>query len=1068
MKRIFKIIVFTLFIGSLSVFANKRDWENEKLFERNKEKAKSHWISYGNSKEALKGDRMSSSRFLLLNGTWKFNWVKHPDLRPQDFYKTDFDVKYWDDISLPSAWQMKGYGIPIYTNVPYPHPRKPPIILDSVPPYFTAAKMPNPVGSYVREFELPKSWENDQVFLRFEGVESAFYVWINGKMLGYSQDSRLPADFDATKLLKPGKNKIAVEVYQWSDGSYLEDQDFWRMSGIFRDVCLYSTPKTSVNDYKITAKFNEDYTESELKIDVSLRNDAGKPNHLLEIYMLEPDATKLPEKALFSQKITSVNKKNPHILFKTNVKNPKLWSAETPELYQFVFVLKDAQGNELMAQQQKFGFREVKIHDRQIWVNGKSIKIKGVNRHEIDPVDGRVVSKASMIKDIELMKQNNINTVRTAHYPNDPYWYELCDLYGLYVIDEANLESHGMGYDEESLGHVESWQDAHIARIVNMYERDKNYSSIIMWSLGNEAGPGINFEAGAKALRKLDDRPIHYERYSKVADVESVMYPSMSWLISEGKKDHDKPFFLCEYAHAMGNAMGNLQEYVDAFYEYNRLIGGCIWDWVDQGLYKEIPDKKGEYFLAYGGDFGDRPTDWNFCANGIITADRKITPKLKEVKKVYQNVLVESIDMKKGIVKIINRFNFTNLNNYEAYWELAENGKVVQSGVLPEINLEAYQSKEYKIPYNVSKLDTYSEYFLTIGFRLKQAEIWADKGHIIAWEQLLVQEAQKLEEEKYFTEIQKLNLKETDNDIVISNPIFKAVFSKNKAGLAQYQFMDIALISTHKEAIKGIYRETGLVSWRTETEHRFSGFLPNIFRAPVDNDYIFGGGPGPIWQKQNLGNLNHEVISISAKQDNDFQISVKASLKSKSDGGFSILTNWEYVIYANGSMDVSVDFIPDAVDWPLAKLGVIMEMPAGFENIKWYGAGPHENYRDRKSSAAIGLYKKTVSEMTEDYIRPQDMANRCDTRWFNVVNHAGQGFKFIADETFYFSTLHHLPTDLDQANHPYELIKRKECIITIDAEHNGLGGGSCGPGPMEIYTLKSQKANLKFSLKPIG
>lgn len=1060
------VVLFLMAVGQLA--ATGHDWENERVFAINKQQAKSHWIAYGNADEALKGDRLASSRYLSLNGTWKFNWVKHPDLRPKDFYRDGFDVSYWDDLQVPSAWQMKGYGVPIYTNVPFPHPRKPPFILDSVPPHYTAAKLPNPVGSYVRYFVLPGSWAGNEVFLRFEGAESAYYVWINGQLAGYSEDSRLPSDFDITEFLKPGKNRLAVEVYQWSDGSYLEDQDFWRMSGIFRDVFLYATPKVSVDDFKITTSFNEDYTVGQLKLDIRMRHDGGNVNHQLEVYMLQPGEKQLPENALFSQKITKVKPKNQTLTFESSVFQPLLWSAETPYLHQLVFVLKDATGKTLMAQQQYFGFREVKIHDQQLWVNGKSIKIKGVNRHEIDPTDGRVVSKASMIRDIELMKQHNINTVRTCHYPNDPLWYALCDAYGMYVIDEANVESHGMGYGKESLGHVESWQAAHVSRIVNMYERDKNHACVIMWSLGNEAGPGINFEAASRALKALDDRPIHYERYNEVADVESVMYPDVPWLIEQGEKEDPKPFFMCEYAHAMGNAVGNLQEYTDAVYASKRLIGGCIWDWVDQGLYKEIPGRKGEYFLAYGGDFGDRPTDWNFCANGLTTADRRITPKLEEVKKVYQNVHFEAVDAPKGRVGLTNRFSFTDLNAFEAWWELSADGVVTQSGLLLGLSLAAGEAAEVVIPFDLTQLQPTSEYFLKLGFSLKNDLVWAKKGHVVAWEQMLVQAAAPASMAKTYTPVQALKLIEEEAEVTITNPTFELVFSKITGTISSWKVQDVPLIATHPEAIGGVTPETRLISWKKETPYRVSGPRPNVFRAPVDNDYIFGYGPGPVWQDQKLAFMQDSVTSLSVMQNDAYHVQINIKMKSVAPGGFFMNSSWRYEVAADGSVALTVTFEPEAVKWQLAKLGMILEMPAGFEQVEWYGAGPHENYTDRKRSAAIGRYERSVDDMTEHYIRPQDMGNRSDVRWFSVLDHTGRGLQFEADTTFNFSALHYMPADLDEANHGWELRRRPETILTIDVAHLGLGGGSCGPGPMQQYTLPAGEKSLRVLVRPTG
>ena len=1046
-----------------------REWENERVNSINKEKSRCYWIPYRNLEEALIGEKSASSRYLTLNGMWKFNWVKHPALAPSDFWKADFPVYYWDDLMVPSAWQMKGYGIPIYTNVPFPHPSNPPFILDSVPPHFTAARLPNPVGSYVREFELPESWEGEEVFLQFEGVESAMYVWLNGHFVGYSEDSRLPAGFHVTKWVRNGTNKLAVQVYQWSDGSYLEDQDFWRMSGIYRDVYLYSTPKVSLYDYKIETLPESDFESATLRIKTVFRNDGAKSDHSLQIFVMEPGMLSMPEKPLFQQKITQTSKKERPLVFESRIQKPLWWSAEKPDLYTVFFVLRDAGNRIVMVQKSRFGFRDVKIKDQQLWVNGKSIKIKGVNRHEIDPVDGRVVSRASMVKDILLMKQHNINTVRTSHYPNDPLWYELCDAYGLYVIDEANVESHGMGYGEASLGHVESWQQAHVSRIVNMYERDKNFPCIIMWSLGNEAGPGINFVAASKALKSLDPRrPIHYERYNEVADVESVMYPDVPWLIEQGEKSDPKPFFMCEYAHAMGNAVGNLQEYIDAVYASKRLIGGCIWDWVDQSLYKEMPEKKGSYFLAYGGDFGDRPTDWNFCANGLTTGDRRITPKLEEVRKVYQNVHFEAVDLQNGLISIHNRFAFTDLDAFECFWELRKEGEVREAGLLNGLTLSPAESKVINIPFHKNMMEPGEAWFLKIGFRLRTANSWAEAGYVVAREQFAFPILETKSEAKTFNPLNQLVT--TDNETVfrIENPNFEIVFSKTAGTITQWQVHDVSLIETHPLAVTGPQVETRLISWPTIVDQRVSGPLPNVFRAPVDNDYIFGSGPGPVWQDQKLATLRHVVQSFETKQTDPYHVVVKISLKSTAEGGFSILTQTTYEVDADAAVAVEVQFVPDKVNWPLAKLGLLMEMPPGFEIVRWFGAGPHENYVDRRSSAETGVYSRTVTSMTEHYVRPQDMGNRTDVRWFEVTNHAGQGIKFRSHQPMNFSALHHLPADLDKANHMHELPLRPETILTIDAIHHGLGGGSCGPGPMDQYVLKAEPYHYNFEMQPLG
>ncbi len=1062
MKRITMLLALMVLSPIAILAQSTHEWEDETVNAINKEKARNSYMPYASMEQAMTDVWAASPYYLNLNGIWKFNWVKHPDMRPKDFYRDGFDVSYWDNLDVPSCWQMKGYGIPIYTNVTFPHAAKPPFIMEPVPAEYTKNEYPNPVGSYVREFEVPSTFAGRRTFIHFAGVESAMYLWVNGKKVGYSEDSRLPAEFDITNYLKSGTNRLAVEVYQWSDGSYLEDQDFWRMSGIYRDVYLYSAPNFYLRDYWLKADFNDDFSEAEFSVETNFTNFGAKGNHQLEVYLLGKNESPETAKPIITQQINAASKVKLPIL-KATVKNPRLWSAEIPNLYTVLLVTKGPSGKVLMVQRSDFGFRKIEIRDQQLWVNGKSIKIKGVNRHDIDPTDGRTISRASMIRDVELFKLFNINTVRTSHYPNDPFFYSVCDRYGVYVIDEANVESHGMGYGDASLGHVKSWQDAHVSRIMNMVERDKNHPSVIMWSMGNEAGPGINFAAASAAIKARDpERPIHYERYNDVADVASTMYPDVVWFEKEGLKDDPKPFFLCEYAHAMGNAVGNLQEYWDAIYAHKRLIGGCIWDWADQGLYKEIPGKPGEYFLAYGGDFGDRPTDWNFCANGLTTADRQITPKMEEVKKVYQNVLMEAGDLLKGEVKITNRFSFLNLDAFNGTWELTEDGIVVQSGFFTT-DLPSGETATQHISFDKPDLKPGSEYFLNINFSLKKSELWANAGHVVATEQLqipyIVPARETLVAIAYFP----LSVNEKGDNVEIAGSNFSVVFNKKAGAITQLVYDNLKVIDTQKEAIYGIRPETGLISWDTTTNQRVAGPRVNVFRAPVDNDFIFGGGPGPIWQKEGLDHLKDKVTGFNVDNSDANKVKVTVNLESKALKGFLVKSTFVYEVSTDGQIDVEVNFDPQKVDWLLPKLGVIMEMPAGFEELTWFGAGPHENYRDRKTSAEIGLYHKTVNEMTEAYIRPQDMGNRSDTRWFTLSNRQGKGIR-ISGSSLNFSALHHLPTDLDKANHPYELVYRPETIITIDAVHNGLGGGSCGPGPMEQYQLKPEAVTLQFSI----
>lgn len=667
---------------------------------------------------------------------------------------------------------------------------------------------------------------------------------------------------------------------------------------------------------------------------------------------------------------------------------------------------------------------------------------------------------------IKLFKQFNINTVRTCHYPDHPDFYKLCDRYGIYMVDEANLETHGMGYEKESLGHDVRWQKAHIDRVMSMVQRDKNHPAVIIWSLGNEAGPGINFEACRNAIKKVDQvRPVHYERYNEVADIESCMYPRVEWLDETGAKDSPKPFFMCEYAHAMGNAVGNLQEYWDVIEKHKRLIGGCIWDWVDQGLQKEIPGKPGEYFFAYGGDYGDRPTDWNFCVNGLTTPDRGITPKMEEVKKVYQYIDISPEDMLKGKVSIKNKYQFLNLSKFDLIWELSCDGTVIEAGTLPPLNLEPGTSADITIPFTKPLLKAGSEYFLKVIFKFRTDELWAPRGHVVAWEQLAVPFAVPAVEPVHPQSLGSLTYTDRDDWILISGKFFELRFNKKVGTITDLNYFGTDVLKTGNEAIYGIRPETNMIHWDTITDVRVAGPMLNIYRAPVDNDYIFGNGPGPKWENAGLYAMHPDVKKVTAEMQ-DGALKIETDIESKALKGYTVRQHTTYLIFGNGFIDVTTDFDPDPLDYPLAKLGFLMQMPGGFEKVTYYGAGPHENYRDRLRSASVGQYETTVDEMFVPYLRTQDCGNRSNVRWFTVTDHNGVGMMVVGDPRMSFSALHYTPFDLDQANHPYELTRRPETILSIDLEHCGLGGGSCGPGPMDRYLLKTGKATFRFSIRP--
>jgi beta-galactosidase len=1062
-----KSLLTLLFCFLIAPLFGQNDWENEQIIGINKEAPHSFYIPYSSVNQATADVAVNSPLYLSLNGKWKFNWVKHPNLRPADFYKNDYDVRSWDDIDVPSCWEMKGYGTPIYTNVTYPYERNPPKIIGNPPANYTASKEPDPVGSYRREFTLPADWTGKEVIIHFDGVMSAFYLWINGQKVGYSQGSMTPAEFDVTKYLRPGVNNVSAEVYRWCDGSYLEDQDFWRLSGIYRDVFLYAVPKIHLWDYSLKTTFNDDLTNANLNIALQFRNNGGSGSGICDVYLSKYGQNPDIENPIASVPVKQVSTRSGLSISKSVVvDNPLLWSAEIPNLYQVTFVLKDGAGNIAEVISTPFGFRKIEIKDQQLWVNGKNILIKGVNRHEHDPFNGRYVTLDVMKRDVELFKQFNINTVRTSHYPNHPDFYKLCDIYGVYVIDEANVESHGMGYGDASLAKNPLWQKAHIDRVVRMVERDKNHPCVIIWSMGNEAGGGINFAACRDAIKERDtERPVHYERNNEVADIESTMYPALDRLEQAGKKDDPRPFLMCEYAHAMGNAVGNLKEYWEVINSYKRLIGGCIWDWVDQGLAKPVPGKEGEYFFAYGGDFGDQPNDGNFCVNGLTTPDRQITPKMYEVKKVYQNILITPAELSGNRIKIANNNYFINLGQYDLSWTLEQDGSVIQAGTMPSPEIAPGASQEVTLPITKIVPVPGAEYFLNVIVTLKKDELWAKRGHVVASEQMSLPVDVPKATATGIDEMPALILTEEGDDVTVKGKEFNVNFSKTAGTITSLDYFDTKIFDSDAIIRRGFGRGGfgGGQQPPQITFTRIGGPMVNLYRAPVDND---SRSRGRASANLELWNLKGEVTSFNVQKINDKSVEVKIDMKSTEPSGYSVTTNTTYTVFGNGRIDVETTFLPDEANWPLPKLGFIFSLKEGFENVEYFGAGPFENYVDRKTAAYIGRYRATVDDMFVPYVRTQDCGNRTDVRWLTITNHSGYGIMVTAPNLMNFSALHYTPMDLNQANHPFELTRRNETILTVDLAGCGLGNGSCGPPPLDRYLLKTTKAIFKYSIKP--
>ena len=1020
------------------------DWENQHVIGRGKEPGHCTLMPCATIEQAVAGTREASPWFRSLNGRWKFNWVKQPSERPADFHKIDCDVSGWDEIEVPSCWEVKGYGTPLYSNVTYPFHKDPPRVMGPVPDDWTKAREPNPVGSYRRTFTVPADWDGREIFLHFEGVKSAAYVWVNGVAVGYTQGSMTPAEFNITRLAKPGENVLAVEVYRWSDGSYLEDQDFWRLSGIHRDVFLFATPKVHIRDFFVRTDLDEEYRDATLTVDAALRNyadrDAGA--HELELRLLDPAGELVGGDALMSMIISGLAAQSeaaPRLI--TKVAAPRLWSCEQPNLYRLMLVLKDAGGEVIEVETCRVGFREVEIKERKLFVNGVAVLLKGVNRHEHDPDRGRTVRMDTMLADVKLMKQFNVNTVRTCHYPDQPAWYDLCDEYGIFVIDEANVESHGMGYGDASLGHDASWELAHVDRQQRMVQRDKNHPSVIIWSMGNEAGPGRNFQACREAILAIDQtRPIHYERDNTKADIDSCMYPSVGWLARAGASDSPKPFIMCEYAHAMGNAVGNLKEYWDVIEAHERLIGGCIWDWVDQGLRKKTAD--GREFFAYGGDYGDKPNSGSFCCNGMVFPDRGVPPKMWEMKNVYQYVDVETVDPAAGKVRVRNKHFYTNLRDFDVCWALSADGEVVQDGELPPLDVAPRDSVVVKLPVRTSGLKPGAEYFLRVSFHLREKTAWAGAGHEIGWRQIAIPYDVPPAPLMDLDALPEMTCREEGDEVFISGPRFEMTFSRKTGTLAALKYDGRAVLR--------------------EQAGKIGGPVLNAFRAPVNNDKYCSDG----WFIAGLDDPRREVESVRIHADNPRAIAIDTRVVSRGKGDcrFDLHTRW--TILGNGCINVSNWIEPHGTPGNLPKLGLRMDLPAALNRYTWFGRGPHENYVDRKTSADVGLYSSSVADQFVPYVDTQETGNKEDVRWCALTDSDGAGLLVVAGSRMCVTALPYTAQELSAARHPTDLPASDRVILCVDYAQNGLGGASCGPAPLNKYRLRAKPVGFTFSLRP--
>ncbi len=1020
------------------------DWENQHVFQINKEEPRASFIPYKSKENALRDVKWESSLLHSLNGKWQFHLAKNPSERPYYFFKDDYDTRDWGEINVPSNWEMEGYDIPIYTNVKYPHDKTPP----------TIQKDYNPVGSYKRTFTISSDWNDKEIYIHFGAVSSAFYLWVNEQKVGYSEDSKTPAEFNITKYLKKGENTLAVEVYRWSDASYLEDQDFWRLSGMTRDVYLMARNKTHIRDFRVIADLDENYTSGLFNLSVEITNKANEENTKSVIAEILDNGKKIIDLSV-SNKVKAGGSSTYD--FEAKVDAVRKWTAETPNLYQLVVSLKNEKGNVVEVIKQDIGFRKIEIKNSQLLVNGKAIYLKGANLHEHHDVKGHVVDRETMILDIQRMKDHNLNAVRTSHYPQPEEWYKLCNEYGLYLIDEANIESHGMGYKKESLAKDSTWMGAHVYRTNNMYQRDKNQPSIIIWSLGNEAGNGVNFMETYKMLKEYDStRPVQYEQAHGGAntDINCPMYMKMEGMEKFAKNKADKPLIQCEYAHAMGNSVGNLQDYWDLIEKYDCLQGGFIWDWVDQGLLTK--NEQGEEFWAYGGDFGpkDVPSDGNFCLNGLVDPDRGVKPHLLEVKKVYQYIGFEDVDLAKGAVRIKNKYDFINLDKFDITWKVVGDGKVVADGKLSS-NVEPGESELVDLDYKF-KAKVGVEYFLEFNAALKNDWTIVKAGTTLASEQFklpIFKPVNKVD----VTKFAGLKLEDATESVNISGDAFSVTFDKEKGELSSFK--------------------------SGETELLKSGPVPNFWRAPIDND--FGNAlhkRAKVWR---IAGQNRKVESITVKKIAENTISILADFTLVNEKQEEIAKyQSEYTVYGSGDVLVNNHFKMTKEKLPeIVKMGMNLEMPRSFDQMSWLGRGPHESYVDRKTSAFVGNYSGSVADQYWAYIRPQENGNKTDVRWMSITDKNGLGLLFTGMPLLEVSAHHNIMEDFESPErsdgrhvdgepvvnrHTTDVKPRDLTSIDIDYMQMGVGGdNSWGAWTHDKYRLTKKEYRYQFRIRAI-
>lgn len=1032
---------------------NTPPWEDPQVCEINRDKSRATAYSFASIEEALKGNREESGRYMSLNGVWNFHYAVSQDKAPADFYKGL--VKQWDTISVPSNWEMKGYGTPIYKSAVYPfRPVNPPYV----------PRTDNAIGSYQRTFTVPENWNDMNITLHFGGVSSAFTVWLNGQFLGYGEDSFLSSEFNITPYLKKGQNILSVQVMRWSDASYLEDQDHWRLSGIQREVFLMAEPKVRITDFHYQAKLNEDYNEALLSIRPRLDNFTGDTvrNMTVEAQLFTPDEKPVFEKPLDRDAKSIFNESYPRLdnvwfgLLEAKVENPLLWSDETPNLYTLVVSLKDSTGNILEAKSCKVGFRDIAFskENSKLLINGKETYLYGINRHDHDPVKGKALSRIDLENEVAQIKQFNFNCIRTSHYPNDPYFYDLCDEYGILVMDEANLETHGLG---GKLSNDPTWANAHLQRLTRMVERDKNHPCVIIWSLGNEAGSGPNHAAMAAWVHDFDvTRPVHYEPAQGSRGVEgyidmngrpntgrlpnpidqyyvdmvSRFYPSIPFIYDLLNFPGDnRPILFVEYAHSMGNSTGNMKELWDIFRSNPRFIGGCIWDYKDQGITKM--DSAGNSFYAYGGDFGNKLHDSNFCINGIVASDGRPKSAMYECKHVYQPIECQLLDGYK--VEVNNRHAVKSTDDYTAQLKIWEDGKLIRTKTIPQLHLEAGKKTTIDIAAYLPKFQDNCEYLANIEFALPEATQWAPKGFIVASNQL---QLSALSQYQHNAE-QCLLPQEDSNNYIFEGNNFSIKINKQNGALASYVFNKTELIQ--------------------------QPLLPNFTRPLTDNDER---GWKPQKKLKEWFDAQPELKAISVKKEGDQLCKISSTYSIVPDKAEVTV---DYLVDAKGTVKVDyqltvTDSLPN-----IPKVGMQCGILQNLDHITWYGKGPVENYVDKASGFDVGIYDMNITDFMEPYIMPQENGNRTDVRWMLLAEPQKTGLLVAADSLLSMSAWPYTEKNINEAKHTNELTPSGFITLNIDLKQMGIGGNDSWSDvaqPLPQYQIEAKDYKYSFFILP--